>query len=40
MFDLVVNIFMIVGALTPLAAFEQWGEFVNSRPNTSRILKQ
>ena len=39
MFDLVVDIFMVVGALTPLAAFEQWREFVNSRPNPSRAAK-
>ncbi len=31
MFDLVVDIFIVVGALTPLAAFEQWREFVHSR---------
>jgi hypothetical protein len=39
MFDLVVDIFMVVGALTPLAAFEQWREFVNSRPNSGRTVK-
>jgi hypothetical protein len=39
MFDLVVDIFMVVGALTPLAAFEQWREFVNSRPNAERAVK-
>ncbi len=39
MFDLVVDIFMVVGALTPLAAFEQWREFVNSRPSAGRVAK-
>ena len=33
MFDLVVDIFMVVGVLTPMAAFEQWREFVRSRSN-------
>ena len=31
MFDLVVDIFLVVGALTPLAAYEQWREFSHSR---------
>lgn len=31
MFDLVVDIFLVVGVLTPLAAYEQWREFVQSR---------
>jgi hypothetical protein len=31
MFDLVVDIFLVVGALTPLAAYEQWREFMQSR---------
>ena len=39
MFDLVVDIFMVVGALTPLAAFVQWREFVNSRSNVGRATK-
>ncbi len=39
MFDLVVDIFMVVGALTPLAVFEQWREFVNSRPDSGRAVK-
>lgn len=39
MFDLVVDIFMVVGALTPLAAFEQWREFVNSRTSVDRSFK-
>ena len=39
MFDLVVDIFMVVGALTPLAAYEQWREFVNSRSHAARQAK-
>jgi hypothetical protein len=39
MLDLVVDIFMVVGALTPLAAFEQWREFMNSRANVDRSAK-
>jgi hypothetical protein len=39
MFDLVVDIFLVVGALTPLAAYEQWREFVHSRPKARRQRK-
>ena len=35
MFDLVVDIFLVVGALTPLAAFEQWREFAHARTKPS-----
>ena len=31
MFELVVDIFLIVGVLTPLAAYERWREFSHSR---------
>ena len=31
MFDLVMDIFLVVGVLTPLAAYEQWREFAHSR---------
>jgi hypothetical protein len=40
MFDLVVDIFMVVGALTPLAAYEQWREFRNARVHAGREPKQ
>jgi|GEM_PF-2419089 len=36
MFDLVVDIFLVVGALTPLAAYEQWREFMHSRSLPAR----
>lgn len=31
MFEMVVDIFLVVGILTPLAAYEQWQEFVGAR---------
>ena len=31
MFEMVVDIFLVVGVLTPLAAYEQWREFSGSR---------
>lgn len=31
MFEMVVDIFLVVGILTPLAAYEQWSEFVGAR---------
>ena len=31
MFEMVVDIFLVVGILTPLAAYEQWREFVGAR---------
>lgn len=34
MFDLVVDIFLVVGVLTPLAAYEQWREFSFNRWKT------
>ena len=40
MFDLVFDIFMVVGALTPLAAIEQWREFVNSRSLSAAAAAQ
>lgn len=39
MFDLVMDIFLVVGALTPLAAYEQWREFVHSRPKPGKQRK-
>jgi hypothetical protein len=35
MFELVMDIFLVVGALTPLAAYEQWREFTHSRSRSS-----
>lgn len=35
MFDLVVDIFLVVGALTPIAAYEQWREFMHSRSTSN-----
>lgn len=36
MFDLVVDIFLVVGALTPLAAYEQWREYSRSKVKNSK----
>jgi hypothetical protein len=34
--DLVVDIFMVVGVLTPFAVFEQWRELSSSRGHIDR----
>ena len=31
MFDMVIDIFLVVGVLTPLAAYEHWREFTRSK---------
>ncbi len=31
---MLVDIFLVVGALTPLAAYEQWREFVQSKASS------
>lgn len=35
MFDMVIDIFLVVGVLTPLAAYEHWREFAKSRIRAS-----
>ncbi len=31
MFDMVIDIFLVVGVLTPLAAYEHWREFMRGK---------